>query len=208
VGLPVEGADRWDVYRPLLADPALKPAKADIEFASAVFREFLQIRKSSALFRLRTAEQIQRALTFLNTGPEQIPGLIVMRLSNVDGLDETYNDIVVLFNARPDAVNFADASLVDMDYSLHPIQQGSVDELVRQATFASATGAFSVSGRTTAVFVIERSAPATATVTPAVTVTPAPEPQFTQPLTLLLVLGGLLLAVLAGLFFWRRSARR
>ncbi|HEX6034470.1 MAG TPA: pullulanase-type alpha-1,6-glucosidase, partial [Anaerolineales bacterium] len=59
VGLPLEGTGQWDIYKPLLAEPDLTPGKEDIEFASAVFREFLQIRKSSKLFRLETAEQIQ-----------------------------------------------------------------------------------------------------------------------------------------------------
>lgn len=209
VGLPVEGTDRWDVFRPLLADPALKPAKADIEFASAAFRELLQIRKSSPLFRLQTAEQIGRSLTFLNIGPEQIPGLIVMRLTDLDGLDENYEDMVVLFNARPEAVTFATASLAGLDFALHPIQQSSADAVVRESKFDSATGAFSVPGRTTAVFVVKaETVEPTATAAPAITATPAPESPSTQPPTLLLALGGLVLAALAGFFFWRRSARK
>src|SRR6185369_18031528 len=59
VGLPLEGAGQWDIYKPLLADPKLTPAKADIESASAVFREFLQIRRSSRLFRLETEKQVK-----------------------------------------------------------------------------------------------------------------------------------------------------
>ncbi|MEK7324179.1 MAG: alpha-1,6-glucosidase domain-containing protein, partial [Chloroflexota bacterium] len=139
VGVPIEGTDKWELMRPLLADPALKPAPSDITGAAAYFRELLQIRKSSPLFRLQTAEQIGRSLTFLNTGPEQTPGLIVMRLTDVDGLDENYEDIVVLFNARPEAVTFADASLAGLGFALHPIQQNSVDAVVRESKFDSAT---------------------------------------------------------------------
>ena len=207
VGVPIEGTDKWELMRPLLADPALKPAPSDITGAAAYFRELLQIRKSSPLFRLQTAEQIGRSLTFLNTGPEQTPGLIVMRLTDVDGLDENYEDIVVLFNARPEAVTFADAGLAGLEFVLHPIQQNSVDAVVRESKFDSATGAFGVPGRTTAVFVVKAEM-VEPTATPAITATPAPETPSPQLPTLLLVLGGLVVAVLAGFFFWRRSAKK
>jgi len=153
VGLPGEGRDRWDIFRPLLADPALKPTQADIVNASAVFREYLQVRKSSPLFRLQTADEVERSLTFLNTGPNQIPGLIVMNLSDVDNLDPNYSDVVVLFNASKDALAFADSGFIGKEYSLHPIQQNSADPLVRTAAFDSANGSFTVPGRTTAIFV-------------------------------------------------------
>ncbi|HET6824069.1 MAG TPA: pullulanase-type alpha-1,6-glucosidase, partial [Anaerolineales bacterium] len=71
VGLPLEGTGQWEIYKPLLANPELAPAKSDIEFSSAVFREFLQIRRSSKLFRLETAEQINKVVSFHNTGPDQ-----------------------------------------------------------------------------------------------------------------------------------------
>ncbi len=87
VGLPIQGTGQWDIYKPLLADPNLAPAKADIESASAVFREYLSIRKASPLFRLQTADQIKKSISFLNSGTGQTPGLIVMRLNDVDNLD-------------------------------------------------------------------------------------------------------------------------
>ena len=94
VGLPLEGTGQWDIYKPLLADPTIAPAKTDIESASAVFREFLSIRKSSPLFRLQTADQIKKSVLFLNTGPEQVPGLIVMHLTDKAGIDANYIDTV------------------------------------------------------------------------------------------------------------------
>ncbi len=102
VGLPLEGTAQWEIYKPLLADPKLAPAKADIESASAVFREFLQIRSSAKLFRFETGKQIKDNVSFYNTGPEQVPGLIVMRLTDKDNIDPLYEEIVVLFNARPE----------------------------------------------------------------------------------------------------------
>jgi pullulanase len=164
VGLPPEGTGQWDIYQPLLADPALAPARSDIEFASAVFREFLQIRKSSKLFRLETAEQIQDAVSFHNTGPDQIPGLIVMRLQDVDEIDPVEEEIVVLFNARSEEVTFNDPALAGREFQLHEVQQASSDERVRASRYDPARGAFTVLGRTTSVFHI--------TAEPTVQVTP------------------------------------
>jgi pullulanase-type alpha-1,6-glucosidase len=187
VGLPVEGSGQWDIYKPLLADPKLVPSKTDITFASAVFREFLQIRKSSPLFRLQTADQIERVVSFLNNGPQAEPGLIVMRLTDTDNIDPNYSEIVVLFNARPTAVTFSDGSLTGK-YILHPIQHTSADDAVKQAAYAG--GAFNVPGRTTAVFVIERAKPAPET---PVESTPVEAPASNNPLTLF----GVIVALLA-----------
>ncbi len=195
----------------MLADPALKPAPSDIEGAAAYFRELLQIRKSSPLFRLQTAEQVKSGLSFYNTGPAQTPGLIVMRLTDVDGLDENYSDLVVLFNSAPSGVSFADNSFKGLAFELHPVQQNSADAVVRTAAFEAANGAFTVPGRTAAVFVVKRAAPAATaipTLTASATATPAPELPAAPLPTLLLVLGGLVLAALAGLFWWRRGAKK
>lgn len=156
-GLPIEGTGQWDIYKPLLADPSLAPDKTDITSASAVFREFLQIRKSSKLFRLETADQVKRSLSFLNNGPERTPGLIVMRLNDVADLDANYKEILVLFNARPEAVTFNDAALSG-NYTLHSIQQNSADDVLKSASYED--GVFNVPARTTAVFVIEEERPA------------------------------------------------
>ena len=106
VGLPVadKNEQNWPIIQPLLANPDLAPTSDHILQASAHFQEMLQIRKSSPLFRLQTAVSIQERLQFHNTGPEQIPGLIVMSLDDTVGepLDATYDRIVVLFNASPE----------------------------------------------------------------------------------------------------------
>lgn len=83
VGLPPgENTLRWDMMRPLLANPALKPGSFEIQWMAEYFHELLRLRKSSPLFRLRTEQQVFDSLSFLNTGPDQIPGLIVMCLKN------------------------------------------------------------------------------------------------------------------------------
>lgn len=158
VGLPGEGRERWDLFRPLLANPNLRVGKGDILFAHQVFREFLQIRRSSKLFRLETAEDIQKSVTFLNTGPTQTPGLIVMRLTDTGNIDRQYNEIVVLFNAGPQATQFAHPEFIGKKFELHPVQAASVDEVVKRSDFDTANGKFTVPGRTTTVFVL-RGAP-------------------------------------------------
>jgi pullulanase len=162
IGLPPAADNQgvWPIMQPLLADPALAPTPADIAFARDTFRELLEIRRSSPLFRLQTAVDIQDRLAFHNTGPEQIPGLIVMSLSDTVGenLDPNYGLLVVLFNAQPEAVTFTEAALTDLPLELHPVLANSVDPIVQTATFNPSTGEFSVPARTTAVFVLSEEA--------------------------------------------------
>ena len=155
VGLPIadKNEDKWPILRPLLADPALKPSSADILASLAHFEESLQIRRSSPLFRLRTASEVQNRLRFYNNGPDQIGGLIVMELddSGETRIDPNFNRIVVVFNGTPETQSYTIEALAAVEIGLHPVQQNSADSLVRTATFAN--GTFSVPGRTTAVFV-------------------------------------------------------
>ncbi len=158
VGLPVaeKNEDNWEIIRPLLANPNLMPDGDDITMMAALFQDLLAIRNSSVLFRLRTAEDVQERLAFHNTGPSQLPGLIVMSLSDMTGddLDENYEYIVVLVNANDEAQIFTDGALAGMGLALHPVQVASTDAVVKNASYDDATGAFSVPGRTTAVFVL------------------------------------------------------
>ncbi len=200
VGLPLEGTGQWDIYKPLLADPKLAPAKSDIEFASAVFREFLQIRKSSKLFRLETEEQIKSDVSFYNTGPDQIPGLIVMDLKDTKNIDANYQEIIVLFNALPDPVKFADHAFTGKNFELHSVQQNSADTLVRNSKYDSANGAFRLAERTTAVFNIldEPVAEPTPTATEAI-------PAITDPNVIITLAGviGAFVAVVVMMFALR-----
>lgn len=157
-GLPPAGKNRenWPLQQPLLADPTLRPSPTDIQNSLAAFKEFLQIRRNSPLFRLQTAEAIMARLTFQNTGPEQLPGLIVMSLSDVNqatNLDPNYDLLVVLFNATGDSLSVGDPTFAGLPLTLHPVQQNSADPVVREASFDSVAGTFTVPARTTAVFV-------------------------------------------------------
>ena len=157
VGLPPAGDNQtyWPIMRPLLANPALRPGRSDILDSLASFKRFLEIRKSSPLFRLRTAAQVESRLSFANGGPTQVPGLIVMRLSDrvAPDLDPNAEEIIVLFNAsaRDQTVTLADTR--GLHFKLHKVQRTSGDDILTESQFVPGQGRFFVPARTTAVFV-------------------------------------------------------
>jgi pullulanase len=155
VGLPpAEGnEDVWDVIAPALADPNLKPTPRDIEGTFRHTLEMLAIRKTSKLFRLRTADEIRKAVSFYNVGPDQVPGLVVERIVNTDKVCFGAAQAVVVVNATPEAKEFADAAFRKQPLILHPIQLLSQDAVVRRSRFDGRAGRFTVPARTTAVFV-------------------------------------------------------
>jgi pullulanase-type alpha-1,6-glucosidase len=156
-GLPPEqdNGSRYPYLTPLLANPAIKPTRSDIEWTAERFRELLEIRRSSRLFRIGDAAEIERRLTFANGGPTQVPGLIIMKLSDAPtpDLDPQAESIVVLFNATPDTKNWSEPDLRRHHYKLHKVQRTSGDKLTTQSQFVPGQGRFRVPPRTTAVFV-------------------------------------------------------
>jgi pullulanase len=158
-GLPVasKNLDNWPIMAPLLANPALQIAPAEIEAVVEHMREILRIRKSSRLFRLPSEVEVISRVKFLNTGPSQIPGMIVMALSDPDGsFDRLHEKIVVFFNATDDQQSFVVSSLGGYDFALHEVQQASSDPVVATSAWDGGTSTFSVPARTTAVFVSMR----------------------------------------------------
>jgi hypothetical protein len=117
----------------------------------------LAIRQSSPLFRLQTGSDIMARLQFHNTGPEQIPGLIVMSLSDkvadLPDLDPHLEQIIGLFNATDSEQSLTLAGLAGQGFHLHPIQANSADSLLQEASFDPQTGTFTAPARATAVFV-------------------------------------------------------
>ena len=158
-GLPVasKNEDNWPLMAPLLANPALQVAPDEIVAAVEHFREMMQIRKSSRLFRLPSESEVISRLGFLNTGPSQTPGMIVMTLSDPDGsVDRVREKIAVLFNATDDPQTYPAPSLGGYEFALHEVQQSSSDPVVTTAVWDGGTSTFSVPARTTAVFVAKR----------------------------------------------------
>jgi pullulanase len=154
-GLPIASQNQgnWPIMQPLLANPALTPQPSDIAHARDAFREFLKIRGTSGLFHMHTFSEVQANLHFLNAGPSQTPGLIVMKLDANGGDFGRYQHIIVVFNATNAQVSFQNSALVGMRLHLHPIQQDSADPIVGQSSFNAQTGTLIVPALTTAVFV-------------------------------------------------------
>jgi pullulanase len=155
IGLPIASQNQaqWPIMQPLLANPALAPKPQNISATTQAFQEFMAIRYSSGLFRMATLNEVENYLSFLNTGPSQTPGLIVMRLDDHGSNYGKYHHIVVFFNGGNTQVTFTDASLAGMHLHLHPVQDGSSDPVVKQARFKSQQGTATIPALTTAVFV-------------------------------------------------------
>ncbi|GMH07890.1 hypothetical protein Nepgr_009730 [Nepenthes gracilis] len=131
VGLPPKEKNEhnWPLIKPRLADPSFKPQKSHIYAAVENFANLLQIRYSSPLFRLTTAENIQERVNFHNTGPSSVPGVIVMSIedghegfSRLSQLDSICSYVVVIINVRPAEASLAIPALQAKSFQLHPVQ--------------------------------------------------------------------------------------
>ncbi|TVQ10187.1 MAG: DUF3372 domain-containing protein, partial [Balneolaceae bacterium] len=112
IGLPPgwDNLDRWDEIRGFLTNPNISVNRNHMELAHRLFLEQLQVRYSSPLFRLATADEIHKRVAFHNTGPGQAPGLIVMSISDGacagEPLDDELDGILVIFNASDEPQRF------------------------------------------------------------------------------------------------------
>jgi pullulanase len=170
-GLPPASSNQadWPILSPLLARAGTggaddtRPGQAQIALSQANFEEMVRIRRSTPLLHLATACEIETQLSFLNVGPAQIPGLVVMRLTPPPASapcgtasvvpPPAFGQVVALVNAAPEARTFTAAALAGQRLRLHPVQRASADLVVRGARFDCRTGTFTVPARTTAVFV-------------------------------------------------------
>ncbi|CAL9398508.1 Glycogen debranching enzyme [Streptomyces sp. enrichment culture] len=143
-GLPpaADNRDKWPYAKPLLASPDLKAGCAQIDGASAAYRDLLKIRTTERAFSLATAEQVQSTLSFPLSGRDETPGVITMRLG----------DLVVVFNATPERQKQTVPALAGKGHALHPVQAGGADATVKTAAYDTASGTFTVPARTVAVF--------------------------------------------------------
>ena len=132
--------------------------------SAAHFREVLAIRQSTPLFRLTDAEEVQKRVTFYNTGVAQTPGVVVMGVSDdaADGLERKcakFNRLLVCVNVTPHEATIADArlatDLAGATMLAHPLQgQICPDDYLLGATCVS--GSVVVPGHTACVFVEPR----------------------------------------------------
>jgi len=160
VGLPPAGDNQthWPLLQPLLANPGLMPVSKDIKSSFAHMLEVLAIRSATPLLRLRTGEDIKQKVKFLNVGPDQVPGLIVMVISDKTGsVDRQHDTVAVLINGTPLPKAFTASTLAGRKLKIHPIHLLSPDRVVKTSKFDRASGKFTIPGRTAVVFWSSRS---------------------------------------------------
>ncbi|MEV6312456.1 pullulanase-type alpha-1,6-glucosidase [Streptomyces sp. NPDC051840] len=143
-GLPpsADNQDKWSYAKPLLTSAALTPGCTEINGASAAYRDLLTIRAGEKDFGLATTAEVQDTLSFPLSGKDETPGVITMRLGG----------LVVVMNATPSAQVQKIPALSGKTYGLHPVQAAGADTVVRKSSYDRTSGAFTVPGRTVAVF--------------------------------------------------------
>jgi pullulanase len=156
-GLPPrdDNAASWPLMRPLLADPGIKPTPAHIVWTRDAFLDLLRIRAGSTLFRLRDAEQIGQRLRFANTGPQQVPTVLVGHLDGQGLGGAAFRELIYMVNVEPVAREIVLADQRNKRWTLHPIHRDGADRRpADSARFDAATGRFEVPPRTAMVWII------------------------------------------------------
>ena len=159
-GLPPkqDNAELWPTLKPLLADPGIAPAPADIAFTRDAFYDLLKIRASSSLFRLRTADEVQRRLRLLNTGPAQQPTVMVGHLDGRGLADAGFAELLYLINAGKASATLTLPELAGRAFVLHPVHRvptAADPRPARDARWSAASGTVTVPPRTALVYVME-----------------------------------------------------
>lgn len=150
VGLPLAAVNQgnWPLMAPILANPLIKPDTRAIITARNAMNDLLAIRQDSSLFRLRTAQDVSERLRFHNTGPAQVPGVIVMSIDGRNYPDAKYKSVVTLFNVTKTAQTVVAPELAGRKLAGHKLQNK-----LDGAVYASASGSFTIPPRTVAVMV-------------------------------------------------------
>jgi hypothetical protein len=142
--------------KPLLGNTALKPSASHVRSATAQAQDLLELRFSTPLFRLGSAEAINAKVSFPASGTADAhAGVIAMRVDDSKGedADPALKGLVVVFNASPAAVTQKVRGLAGASLALSPVQVDGSDPVVKSATWDAATGSATVPPRTVAVFV-------------------------------------------------------
>jgi len=159
-GLPPkqDNADFWPALRPLLADAATKPGPEQIRFTRDAFADLLKIRASSGAFRLSSADEVQRRLTLLNTGPQQVPTLMLGHLDARGLPGGGSSELLYAINADTQATTLALPTLQGRAFVLHPVHRAATAadaRPAREARWDAATGTITVPPRTALVYVLD-----------------------------------------------------
>ena len=148
------------ISRALLNDVQLKPSAQDIVWTRNAHLDLLKIRKSSKLFRLETAQDVQVRLSFFNTDSQADSRLIAGHLQGY-GLND-FDELIYFVNASEQAQSLVIPQLAQKAFELHPVQASpqAADARPRNlAKYQKANGAFDIPARSAVVFVVKGSKP-------------------------------------------------
>ena len=150
-----DNRNEWPLMKPVLADARIKPAPRDIRWMRDASLDLLRIRASSTLFRMRTSEDVQRRLRFVNVGPSQNPVVIGALLDGEGYAGAGFREVLYLINVSGDAQEMIVPEAAGRAWMLHPVQRAAnaADRRARTARIESATGRVRIPARTAVVFV-------------------------------------------------------
>lgn len=137
IGLPPrwDNEDNWEVQAEFMANQNIGIEKEHMEFAHQVFMDQLKVRYSTPLLRLGDADEIHNRVGYHNTGPDQIPGLIAMTISDgsctSEDLDPNLDGVLILFNSDRQTREI-DLGVTGLE--IHPNLQNGADGVLIQAT--------------------------------------------------------------------------
>ncbi len=158
-GAPPKGDNgaNYPWIKPLLANPDIRPQTVNIRWARDQFNDLLRLRASSSLFRLTSTKDIQDRLTFFNTGPQQVPTVLVGHLLG-DGYPQAgFKEVLYLVNVDKVTQQLRMDTLKGKPFVLHPVhlaEQAADTRPRREARFDAADGTFQIPARTAVVFVV------------------------------------------------------
>jgi pullulanase len=156
-GLPPapDNAKDWPLFKPLLAEPKLRPTPADIAFTRDAFRDLLAIRASSTLLRMRSAEDVVQRLRFFNVGSQQEPTVLAAHLDGNGYPGAGFASLRYFINVDKVAHVVSDPQARGKRLRLHPVHTaaGAGDKRAASAAYDSGKGSFSIPPRTAVVFV-------------------------------------------------------
>jgi pullulanase len=160
IGLPPErdNGPSWAVMRPILANALIKPGPREIAWMRDGFRDLLQIRASSPLFRLRTAQAVNQRLQFHNVGTAQTPTVLVGHLDGRGLPLATHRELLYFISVDNAEQRIKLPALTGRRWVLHPVHLAAAAADKRPAAVArwdASEAAFVVPARTAVVFVAQ-----------------------------------------------------
>lgn len=156
-GMPMKSgnSENYTFIQPLLANPLIKPAPANIAMARDMFRDLLAIRTSSSLFRMPTAADIQQRLRFYNTGAQQNASVVVGQLDGKDYSGAGFKSVIYFINVATEPQTLVIPAEQGRSYHLHPVHTAAeaADKRLAKSAKYDASGSFTIPERSAVVFV-------------------------------------------------------